>query len=316
MADIFEMLFGDESSQLFTANLHAAWREQIIAQQVIRAFADATAALSLSTAGKPPRSIAMSAIFAHTELFQRAGPEIRPPRRDLINIRPLSQVHYSLTDTRVAPNDRGLMLADVRACILRRPRDVYGRADRLLWIAEQDDAIQVDVNALLSSDRHENGGDAKRLERVMLFYGLPVLSRTNYLITEFAHENWGSLASDQTYRRPTAFDAVDGDYFKQRRLRDYLDANEWNKTADLASILRENPLLGDGAWEAVGIPLQMARVKRTAVVLSSADAEPCDRRVYATHVKQAYLLAGVNWDNIPLELAETITDGDRDGGRG
>jgi hypothetical protein len=317
MTQIFELLFSDYSGQLVAANLHAAERGQVLEPKIIVKFARVFPDLqSRMNSDRPARSIAEDIVFSHPKVFQLAGPAIRPPRKDLINIQELSRVHYVLAAQDGShdrpPSDPADMLGEVRAFIAARPDDPYGRKDRLLWIAEQDEAVQANLEWLLSHGQVRSDEGAERLERVMLYYGLPIQSGTTYLVTEFSAKNWGSHSNDATYRRPTAFDGVDGDYFKQRRLCESLDHSEWNRTADLMTARQTADELGDGAWEAVGIPLQMARITRTATVLSSIDAKPFDRRLYVDCIRKVYTSSGIDWEGIPRAMTAIVHAGEQE----
>lgn len=309
MRDLFQLLFGDHSGQLVVANLHNAQSDQVLHRDIIIRFASRFNIERIASSSKPARSIAEDIVFAKPHDFQLAGPEIRSPRKNLLNIRPLSEVHYMLTTRDSRPSDPQHMLQEVRAIIAARPDDIFGREKRLLWIAEQDEEIQEDLEWLLGREVDRSNDGAAKLERIMLYYGLPILSGTTYLLTEFSAKDWGSQPNDTTYRRPTAFDGVDGDYFKQRRLRPCAEQTEWNKTVDLGTALDAKSDLGDGAWEAVGMPLQMTRVKRTAIVLSSAEARPVDPKLYVDCMKRLYDLAGIDWARIPALMAAALEDG-------
>jgi hypothetical protein len=312
MPHLFELLFLDYTGQLLVANLHTAEREQVLRSNIIQRFARHFRA-DAPQGTKRARAIAEDIVFAQPGAFQLAGPEVRPPRKNLINIRPLSQVHFMLTAGESRPSDPEHMLREVRAIVAARPENIYGRENRLLWIAEQDDEIQVDLDWLLSRDIDRSTEGAAKLKRIMLYYGLPIYSGTVYLITEFSSTSWGSQPHDLTYRRPSAFDGVDNDYFKQRRLRPCVEETEWNKTVDLGTALHSDAALNDGAWEAVGMPLQMARITKTASVLSSIDARPVDPRVFVDCIKHVFEQAGTKWDQIPADMISTVIRGAVDG---
>lgn len=303
MSAIFEALFRHYSGQLVAANLHAAERGNVVTRDLISRFATAFDAAALS-AEKPSRALAENIVFAQPDVFQRAGPQIRAPRKDLINVRPLSLVHRMLVDRSITsrvlpPVDPTDMLAEIRSVISARPDGLFGRPDRLLWIAEKDGPVETQLDWLLSRENVRNAEGASRLEQVMLYYGLPVQPSTDYLVTELSANDWGRLSNDLTYRRPTAFDGVDGDYFKQLRLVECSDPSEWNKAVNLQSAFSSAKQLEDGAWEAVGVPLQMQRITRTAIVLSSSEIRPVHQSIFVDCIKAAYDSIGILWEEIP-----------------
>lgn len=311
MSGIFEALFKHYSGQLVAANLHAAERGNVVPRDLLSKFAMAFDAAAVGP-DKPSRALAENIVFAQPNVFQRAGPQIRAPRKDLINVRALSLVHRVLVDrsatSRVLPPvDPTEMLAEIRSVISARPDGLFGRPDRLLWLAEKDGPVESDLDWLLSRENVRNTEGASRLERVMLHYGLPIQPNTDYLVTELSANDWGGLPNDRTYRRPTAFDGVDGDYFKQLRLVECADPSEWNKAVNLQSAHSPTKQLQDGAWEAVGVPLQMQRIQRTAIALSSSEIRPLHQSIFVDCIRAAYNSVGIPWDDIPLYMAAVVS---------
>lgn len=306
MAD-YHHLFADHTGQLVAANLFTACREAVVETSLLRDFGSALRCFPDEVTG-PARAHAENVVFGQAAAYQLKGPPVRPPRRKLINIRELTKLHKVLA-SRYRPNhapaysNRDVMFREVSDWISRHPDDLFGHPERLMWIAEPTEQAEQLFGVIMDNPTIPERQEAvDSLGLLLQLFGLPVYGGSPYLVSHISWEDWGSGANEASYRRPTVFDGVDGDYFKQLHLAPCETEHPWNTTADL----RRAPdgEISDGTWEAVGYPILMRRVQRFTVVNAPSHMHPVDPRQYVLCVRSKYEAFHKLWADIPHRLAE------------
>lgn len=306
MYDIFNR---DRTGWMFLLNLHDAYfKEQVLNSASILLFKSRyDPGLHNLPAGMPVRAVAEHIVFAAPDRFQLQGPSIRPPARRLVNVQPLSRAHSALSTAYglrpVPPNEPMRMLNAIEHFVADKIDLEFGRSDRLFWLAEIAEVLDIDLDQLLDQRFSTSTEAADALKRLLLHLGLPVYADTFYLVTVFSVDAWGAMPGDNTYRRPTAFDGVDNDYFKQRWLAHYATLEEWNKTSDLNKLADDLPDVEDGAWEIVGRPCIVSRVSAMVAARSGPDEVPACCDTFAKKLIDKYEAGGApSWRSAAKDL--------------
>jgi hypothetical protein len=311
---IFSRLFAEPSGQLIVANLYTAMvmtTPPLLTHNLVLQFATAYDPAA-PVPGPTVRAIAERIVFdlGLADRFQLAGPKVRPPRGRVINIRPLSRVHavleklyckklYGKVASGLPPVDKDVEnFRDVERFKRGLPDDPFGDPLLLQWVGEPEGNAAGDIDWLLNNQRPTSDEAAKRIIRVMNHFGLKTENKTAYLITEFNTSDWGTGSSDHSFRRPTAFDGIDCDYFKQRYLNPAPVGLGWNKTVDLSSLETPGSDPKDGIWEAVGRPLAMGRIKRQVFARSAASVAVPSCEEFVERLEQVYSGIGTNWPQL------------------
>lgn len=123
---------------------------------------------------------------------------------------------------------------------------------RLVWYAKREGDFDVRIEKLREETR--NGSGQELLVALLRFLGLPIAQEEVWMMISFAASDRAEL------RRPTAFDGIDGMFFKQKPHALTKGSGGWGRTTDLGSLGEPSGRLSDGALEAVGRPLTIGDV--------------------------------------------------------
>ncbi len=302
---ILKLLEQDVVGQVVLANLWGALKEGLVPLALVHSFLDAHNGTAPS---KSPvsRAHAENIVFGNPKDFQMQGPASSPQAgARYLNIQPLTRWHKTLADlydatrsrTTASDEERFKDAVDIRVAFPNQPA---GRSDRLLWLALLDDQLQDELLSIVPrvADglivREPTASNALAL--LFKRFGVRFERRTPYILSCFENSSVDKSKRSIQLFRPTVFDGVDGDYFKQLHLSGGPATH--GSTADLRSIPNA---ISDGVKEVVTLPPPLARIIWQAVVYSPDEPDSSNPSDFAAALS-AKMAPRLNWSRSASEI--------------
>lgn len=284
--DFITSLAIDPHGAVNLGNLLLALRDRLLDGDDLTDWIDDAVALA-RTRGFESKFAGWQAIWNRTDRYQRRGPEASFSHRvgeRLIVFSTESKLRNSLksqTEADPGANTPPTGSADLLATYLLE----QAHAERSLGTAKlsvflpQRLVFYTKLEGEIGLKRDELALETNQIERqrialyLLRFMGLPVAGGEQWLMTIFKPWTNGAVL-----QRPTAFDGIDGRYFRQRP--DGAVSGNWGRTADLNSCeLPAFPTVTDGAAEAIGWSLHAIDVEECVVLPPMPMPSPDDARL-------------------------------------
>jgi hypothetical protein len=288
-------------------NLHVALKSRVLLPNKVDEWAARVVEL-INNHGKLPYDAAVGAVLETPDAYQRLGSIIQNPIENLIVFARATKIERALDDQasrhpdlleipRAAPKELCEFLLEKA----KLKRDFFVFNERYpVWYSIRENILEFHLNLINTGDGSHDTEASNYSEALLRFMGLPLLPSQEWLALEFEQSDETSL------RQPTAFDGIDGVFFKQLVIEH--DREFWGRTIDLQQLITDDGIyLEDGGFEAIGRSPRISQLVRCwalPVISKLAHSDNTLIHAYATGLLSA-IVGERSWAEVAAQI-ETV----------
>jgi len=285
-------------------NLHVALDSKVLLRDKVDKWAARVVEL-MNDYSKEPYDAAVGAVLETPDAYQRLGAPIPSPSENLIVFARTTKIERALDDQaarhpellempRAAPRELCEFLVEQAEL----GRDFFVFNERYpVWYSIREHVLALHLDLVADTDGNHDAEASNFAEALLRFMGLPLLPSQEWLALEFAPTKEIAL------HQPTAFDGIDGVFFKQLVLEHHREL--WGRTIDLYQLIADDgPCLADGGFEAIGRAPRVAQLVRCwalPVIPKLAHSDTALIQAYATGLLSAIVGEG-SWADVAEKI--------------